>query len=149
MYARQLAWFNATPRPPDTAKKVSAPAPKVSRGEEFIARGGRPLFPDVGDAEYIIAYWFDLGKIQSGGMGAAPLSALEISAWMTASGLCLAPWEFRVLRRMSEAYLAQLHESEKPECPPPYGNPVQIVDRNEVSKKVGNAFRALIQAKRK
>lgn len=115
----------------------------------MIARGGRPLFPDAGEAEYIIAYWFDLGKIQSGGMGPVPLSAAEIAAWEGLSGITLAPWEFRALRRMSEAYLQQLHESEKPECPPPYGNPVQIVDRDEVSKKVGNAFRALIQAKRK
>ena len=42
----------------------------------------------------------------------------------------------------------QAKESEKPECEPPFGDPVNEFDRTIVSKKVGNAFRAFIQAKR-
>lgn len=86
---------------------------------------------------------------ESTGMGAAPLSSREIVAWQEGSGIILQPWEFHILRDMSRAYLAQLHESEKPDCPPPYGDPVNNFDRDVVSKKVSNAFQALMQAKRK
>lgn len=83
------------------------------------------------------------------GMGPTPLSAAEIDAWQRGCGIELQAWEFHILREMSRAYLAQLHESEKPDCPPPYGDPVNDFDRDVVSKKVSNAFQAFIQAKRK
>jgi hypothetical protein len=114
-----------------------------------IARGGKPLMPRVDGADYVLAYWRDLGMFESNGMGATPLSAAEICAWQVCSGIVLESWEFHVLREMSRAYLAQLHESEQPDCPPPYGDPVNNFDREVVSKKVSNAFQALIQAKRK
>lgn len=119
-----------------------------TRGQEIVERGGSPLTPDIGDAGYLVAYWQAVGVVESGAMGQSPLSASEVRAWMECSGIQLQPWEFHALREMSKAYLAQLHESEKPECPPPYGDPVTIFDREVVSKKVSNAFKAFIQAKR-
>jgi hypothetical protein len=53
-----------------------------------------------------------------------------------------------VLREMSRMYLIQAEESKKPECPPPYGDPVNEFDRGMVSKKVSNAFKSLLQANR-
>lgn len=105
--------------------------------------------PDIGDGEYLIAYWQDIGLAQSGGFGSAPLSCLEVEAWQRCTGICLEPWEFKILRDMSRSYLSQLQEGEKPECPPPYGDPVQDFDREAVSKKVSNAFKAFILAKHK
>lgn len=104
--------------------------------------------PRVDGAEYLVSYWQELGMVTHTGVGAVPLSASELAAWQRGVSLELEPWEFRVLLEMSRVYLHQLHESEKPECPPPYGDPVNLYDRDIVGKKVSNAFKALIQSKR-
>lgn len=105
--------------------------------------------PDIEGAEYLFIHWQDLGIVASTGMGPAALSSQEIFAWNECCGAMLQPWELRILRDMSRAYLAQLHESENPDCPPPFGDPVNVFDRGLVAKKVGNAFRAFQQVKPK
>jgi len=104
--------------------------------------------PDVGEAEYVLRYWFDLGAVETGGMSAAPLSSQEIEAWQRGMGIELNAWEFSILQMLSRQYISQLLESEKPDCPPPYGDPVNEFDREQVSKKIGNAFKAFIQARK-
>lgn len=152
LYAKQFAWFSAKPKKPDVPGAVAkrdGSAQELTRAQDMIARGGTPLMPPLEDAAYILSYWQELGMVESNGMGATPLSAREIAAWQEGSGIMLQAWEFHILREMSRAYLAQLHESEKPDCPPPYGDPVNNFDREVVSKKVSNAFQAFMQAKRK
>lgn len=105
--------------------------------------------PDIGEAGYLAAYWQDLGLVSSGGMGAAVLTSVEIAAWKEGLAIDLSPWEFSALREMSRAYLTQARESEKEECPPPYGAVNKEFDRDAVSSKISNTFKALIQARRK
>jgi len=121
---------------------------ELTRAEKIQKNGCRPLLPDVGDAEYVITYWQDLGMVEMGAMGPVPLSAREILSWQECTGVELSAWEYRAIKQMSQAYLMQAKESEKPECEPPYGDPVNEFDRTIVSKKVSNAFKAFIQAKR-
>jgi hypothetical protein len=137
------------PTVPDKGKSVASADTKseqVTRAQKIERNGGNPRFPDVGDADYVITYWHDLGVVESGGMGPIPLSSKEILSWQECTGVDLQAWEFRVLREMSRRYLIQSEESKKPECPPPFGDPVSEFDRGLVSKKVGNAFKAFIQA---
>lgn len=136
---------------PDKGKSVAtadAKPEQLTRAQKIERNGGFPLFPSVGDADYVITYWHDLGVVESGAMGPIPLSAKEILSWQECTGIDLQAWEFRVLREMSRRYLIQYEESKKPECSPPFGDPVNEFDRSVVSKKVGNAFKAFIQAKR-
>lgn len=136
---------------PDRGKSVASADAKpeqLTRAQKIERNGGFPLFPSVGDADYVITYWHDLGVVESGAMGPIPLSSKEILSWQECSGIELEAWEFRVLRDMSRRYLIQHEESKKPECPPPFGDPVNDFDRGVLSKKVGNAFKAFIQAKR-
>lgn len=136
---------------PDRGKSVASADAKpeqLTRAQKIERNGGFPLFPSVGDADYVITYWHDLGVVESGAMGPIPLSSKEILSWQECTGVELEAWEFRVLRDMSRRYLIQYEESKKPECPPPFGDPVNEFDRAVVSKKVGNAFKAFIQAKR-
>lgn len=121
---------------------------RQTRGEKIEANGGRPLFPDIGEAAYLVSYWRDIGIVSAGGMAAQPLTSVEVMAWQQGSGISLTPWEFATIRDMSRGYLEQSKISDKPECPPPYGNPVNEFDRKVVSKKVTNAFQAFMQAKR-
>lgn len=105
--------------------------------------------PEIGEAAYLSGYWHDLGLIGAGGMGGAVLSASEVAAWSEGLAIELSPWEFSAIREMSRAYLAQARESEKEECPPPYGAVNKEFDRDAVSSKISNTFKALIQARRK
>jgi hypothetical protein len=136
---------------PEKGKSVASADAKpeqLTRAQKIERNGGFPRFPSVGDADYVITYWHDLGVIEAGAMGPIPLSSKEILSWQECTGVDLQAWEFRVLREMSRMYLIQAEESKKPECPPPYGDPVNEFDRGMVSKKVSNAFKSLLQAKR-
>ena len=136
---------------PDKGKSVASAdtnPEQLTRAQKIERNGGFPRLPSVGDAEYVITYWHDLGVIEAGAMGPIPLSSKEILSWQECTGIDLQAWEFRVIREMSRKYLIQAEESKKPECPPPYGDPVNEFDRGLVSKKVTNAFKSFIQAKR-
>lgn len=80
-------------------------------------------------------------------MGLSPIAFTELQAWQECSGISLQPWETKVLRRLSSDYIAENRRAEKPDCPPPYGNPELEFDRDVVGKKVANALRALARKK--
>lgn len=119
-----------------------------TRSESITANGGVPLLPDIGDAAYLTGYWFDLGMTGQGGLGLVQISAQEILAWSEGSGIKLNPWEFLAIRTMSLSYLRQLQESEKPDCPPPFGDPVNQFDRDVVQNKIQSAFKSLMLSKK-
>jgi hypothetical protein len=102
----------------------------------------------LGEAEYIVKYWQEMGLVSSGGNGPIPLSSQEIISWCNGTGQELSSWEFQILREISKAYLVELREAEKPERLPPYGDPVNEFDRAVVAKKVSGAFKAFNLAKR-
>lgn len=138
---RQVAWFTTVPKPLNP--KVSAP--QISRGQRIRDNGGHLLYPEVPEeVEYVLAHWYDLGCVSQGGMGGVgPLAPSEINAWQQGCGLRLNPYEFRLLLALSRAYAAELQAAEKPDCPPPYGNPVNTFDRAVVSKKMADALKSL------
>lgn len=98
--------------------------------------------PEV-EAEYVIAYWQQCGMAGQGMSGPVGLTAVELNAWEQSMGVELSPWEHKVIREMSRAYVAALHGGEEPDAPPPYGAAVVEVDRAAVSKKVSGAFKSL------
>jgi len=56
----------------------------------------------------------------SGGMAPGPLTFSEIDCWCNRTGVDLAPWEARALRRLSIAYLNESHAAEKRDRPAPW-----------------------------
>ena len=122
-------------------------AASISRLESLLANGGTPLFPELGQGEYLLSHWFELGLTATSGMGLCPLSFQEINAFAQCNGVELLAWESVTLRRMLAEYVMQLSASEKPECPPPYGDPVNQFDREIVENKISSALRALISAR--
>ena len=68
-----------------------------------------------------------------GGMGPVPLSSAEVMAWQHGMGLSLAPWEFRVLRAASRAFVAEVNaEADYP----PYGDPDELSDPDVIDEKL-------------
>lgn len=59
----------------------------------------------------------ELGWCENGGTGPAPLSAAEVMAWCEGMGESLTPWEFRMVRRMSEAFCGGLQAERAPYKP--------------------------------
>lgn len=82
---------------------------------------------------YLLDWFMQSGPAQSGGMGAAPLSAAELAAWAGGHGVVLQPWEFRVLQRASRAYCGELAD---PGDWPPYGDPDGLYDDDVVADRL-------------
>lgn len=122
MYARQLAWLHARPRAyvrSDSKKKVQD-QPRPARIQRYTDDGIEPPLPELYAAAHLVQHLFDVGPVAVGGMGPAPLTFAEITAWQAACGVPLRPWEAQTLRAMSVAYVGQSVDAEAPDAPPPY-----------------------------
>jgi hypothetical protein len=53
-------------------------------------------------------------------MGKSELSWGAIGEWAREIGIDLAPWQKRILRRLSRDYLNESERATKPDCPPPW-----------------------------
>lgn len=139
IHVRQSAWLNSTPD-----RKQPDP---VSRLEAMKADGLEPEYPEVGAAEYLITYLFEVGPIMAAGMGSGPITHEELAAWQRNTGVDLQSWESRMLRRLSIDYLNESHRATKADCPAPY-QPEELSHRNReaVAKKVSNSMRAYMLA---
>lgn len=69
---------------------------------------------------HMVERWTEIGMTGSNGMSATPLSWAEISAWQANTCIRLSPWEARMIRALSLAYIGQSRISEEETCPPPW-----------------------------
>lgn len=138
-----MAWLHATPKQPGS--KESQNQKSKCRIDLITENGGTVELPEFEVAAYLIDYWKDVGSVSQGGYSAAPLTAIEISAWQQMVGIQLNPWEFRVLREMSRAYLAYLHEAEEFECPAPFGDYSRQFNRNHIAEQAKRVFGRLAE----
>jgi len=72
-------------------------------------------------APHVIDWLGQLGFTEAGGMGAVPLSWREIAEWQRLTGVPLSPFEAKLLRNLSSAYLSESRKAEDENCPPPFG----------------------------
>lgn len=116
-----MAWLHATPKPPEGTKRAAAKdqPPAVSRMERYKRDGIVPQMPP-NPAPHIINRLVEIGLTEAAGMGAGPISWLTIDAWCRRTGIDLAPWEARVLRSLSVAYVAEGRQAESENCPAPW-----------------------------
>ena len=80
------------------------------------------------DAQYMVAYLFEIGPTQPTGAGPAPIDHIAISAWQQNTGIELSAWEARTLRRLSIDYINECHRAKENYCKPPW------VDENDPGK---------------
>ncbi|USU06287.1 hypothetical protein NF699_06400 [Sphingomonadaceae bacterium OTU29LAMAA1] len=118
---RQLAWLHATPKPPPGTKRAKAEteAPRLSRIDDMKRRKIAPRMPP-NPAPHITDWLIEIGLTEAMGMGVGPISWLAIDAWASRCALPLQPWESRLLRRLSAAYVAEGRRAEDETCPPPW-----------------------------
>lgn len=118
---RQMAWLNATPKPPEGSKRAKAAnsPPALSRAEQMKRDKIVPTMPP-NPAPQILARLLEIGLTEAAGMGTGPVSWQSILAWRDVLGIRLARWEARLIRRLSIEYLAESHRAESENCPPPW-----------------------------
>jgi hypothetical protein len=121
LYVRQLAWLHATPKPDEKTKraKTADPVKTLSRLDQMKRDGVVPAMP-FNPAPHILSRLIEIGLTESNGMGATPLSWREINEWQRAMSIELAPWEARLIRRLSVEYLTEGRRAESENCPPPW-----------------------------
>ncbi|WP_404711483.1 hypothetical protein [Sphingomonas sp. MMS24-J13] len=85
-----------------------------------MKKGGiKPPLPPT-SMPHIASRLMEIGPTQPAGMGVAPLSWSEINAWCDRTGIEIAPWEARLIRRLSVEYIAFGRKAEAENCPPPW-----------------------------
>lgn len=81
-------------------------------------------------APHITARLSEIGLCEAAGMGVVPLSWQTIDAWARLTGVQLAPWEARLIRKLSSDYVSMTRKAESENCPPPWRSPVTDEQRN-------------------
>ena len=107
-----MAWLMATPE----KQKQSRYKQLVGEDEHHPSLE----LPPVDFGAYLVEYLQELGFCSYQGMGATPISFLEIQAWQQATGLVLSPWEVLAIHTLSSDYVGQLRTSENPQTPAPF-----------------------------
>ena len=127
---RQMAWLGATPKPPPGSRraKTEDDAPKLSRLEQMKKDGITPQMPP-NPLPHVMTRLVEVGLTEANGMGASPLSWREIRAWQESTAVELSPWEARLMRHLSTAYLAESRRAEDETCPPPWRAEVTARER--------------------
>lgn len=113
------------PKPDPRSKRGQAAdqAPALSRIQQLKRDGMAPRLPPT-SAPHIIERLIEIGLTQAAGMGVGPLTWGEIVGWQQATGVTLAPWESRLIRKLSLEYLAFGRLAESETCPAPWMAPV-------------------------
>ena len=112
----------------------------MTRLETLTQNHQAPSMPAPGAAAHLAGYLFELGPVGSGGMGAVAISWPDIDAWQNATGIELATWEARALRRLSQEYLAASHDAKERDCPAPYSEELDHTDRAAIANKIAHIF---------
>lgn len=137
---KQLAWLHSTPKKKKQLHESTEAKNDMTRMQTLQAAGSSIDLPDPGAAAHLVGVLFDVGPIGYGAMAAVPLSWPEINAWQQATGVELASWEARAIRRLSGEYLTMLQQAEDPACPAPWVNQADIERRAAVADKVRAVF---------
>lgn len=90
---------------------------------------------------HVIARLIEVGLTGTNGMGPTPLSWIEIDAWQRLTCLELMPWEARLLRQLSTAYVAEGLRAEAENCLPPWRATVTAEERQSEHEALLALFR--------
>ena len=80
-------------------------------------------------APHIVDRLVEMGLSEAAGMGVVPLSWGEIVAWQAANCVRLEPWEAKLIRTLSAAYVTESRRAECENAPSPWRAPVSDRER--------------------
>ncbi len=94
-----------------------------------MKRDGVPISMPPNPMPHLIDRLIEIGLTEAAGMGVVPLSWREIEAWQHNVHVALAPWEARLIRKLSVEYVAEGRRAESENCPPPWRAEVTARER--------------------
>jgi len=106
---RQLSWLHSVPDPKFKPSPQKQPRIETEEFESFF----NSLGPEAG---YLLSLFQSSGMVQQTGYGPIPLPWVEIQAWNDTLKLKLTTRELLAIKKMSGAYVNQLHSSKDPAC---------------------------------
>jgi hypothetical protein len=135
-----MAWLQAVPKPPAGSKraKFAGDQPQISRIDRLKKDKITPQMPP-NPVPHIISRFVEIGMVQNSGMGPSPISWGELGEYQRQTGMTLPPWEVRLLRQLSVAYIGEKGRAEDETCPPPWRAEVTQREReveNEALKRL-------------
>lgn len=101
-----------------------------------------PDMPPIESGQHLLGYLWEVGPVMGGGMAAYAITHTEIAAWCALCGLALQPWEARLLRRLSLAYVGESRRAEARDAKPPWG---AEVDHKLVADSMRDSMRQLAE----
>lgn len=107
----------------------------TARIEQYRRDGITPPMPP-NPAPHVIDRLIEIGLTEAPGLGAGPLTWMQIEAWARLTGIMLEPWEARLIRRLSGDYLAESRKAEDLNCPPPWRAPVTAAMREAEAQRL-------------
>lgn len=130
------------PKPEQGSRREKAlkDAPKLSRYESLKRDGVVPAMPP-NPAPHIIDRLAEIGMTEAAGMGVVPISWREIAAWSEMTGVVLDPWEARLLRQLSAAYVTEHSRAEDESRAAPWRAPRS---RREIEAEAARLRAALL-----
>lgn len=115
-----LGWLHSVPQPPAGSERAKRAAPnKMSRIDRMKADNVTPQMPP-NPMPHFVEWFFEIGIVDAGGMGPVPLSWRTILDWQDAVGIELSPWEAKLMRDLSVAYVTEKTRGENETCPAPW-----------------------------
>jgi hypothetical protein len=140
LYARQHAWLDAPPKPPENAKgKKNANQP--TRREQYESKGSDVPLPELAAAEYLWAFLGSMGVTEPGPHGPSVLAWPTIEGWQRCNGLRLRAWESRAIRSASGGYVGEYFAAQDPTRAAPWLSQ-QSIDRDRVADSIRGVFSA-------
>lgn len=117
-FVRMGAWLHAVLEKQPNDKSGAARITRLDQMRQQMKDDEySPTLPEVQGGEHLLGYLYEVGPIMA---GARPLTHQEIAFWQLNIGVQLEPWEVRFIFRLSREHAAQLHLSEKRDCPAPW-----------------------------
>lgn len=130
-----MAWLRARPK-----TKQGLLHPRAKQYED----NGEPLPLPENPAPELAALLFRAGPGMATREGDTPLTAQELTAWLTACREQVTRWEFETLLALSHAYIQQRFDAANPACPAPWITPVDAtkVNRPKIARRIKNLLRS-------
>lgn len=121
LYLRHLAWLGAKPKPPAGSPRAEKfdTSKAVSRIDQMKAANIVPRMPPL-SAPHLFTWLTEMGLTGSDGMNVIPLPWREITAWSERTCIDLSPWESRIIRAASVAYVNETRRAEDETAAAPY-----------------------------
>ena len=106
-----------------------------------MRREGTSLNLPDNPAPYLVEWLMEIGPTVPTGAGEGPIGYRDMLAWSQITGIELEPWEARLLRSLSAAFVGERYRARKPGCPSPMDDDPEVVQAR-VDQQFANMFKS-------